>query len=1293
MHGIELDLFKEPITTKNRRENQEEEMQECEPDHIVWMHYDFIKIKEISDFERYFISDSDEVIIDNKHEGDMQSMHLYFFPRNNTEDKEPKLKIYKEQKKEGKIFYGEAKAYAFACIATFKLSQRSDDEKSMEEIVVPNPFRQKLNRVTAVFDRKLNGYKNDYEYDWYGSLGTEELVLLINADSIKIFTDILEIIRLDQETSECLSSTYSFVFSNFNEIKSDCVQVLDTRANISLTLNPSGNVDKYVESIKRKIFASFEDTSGVVPLEEVDTRLKDAGIGFYNMIGKYDYFISVPEMTWNFLEEFNEGGLFHSNTPIYQENVFQIKTNWLYNEGETTCIRNGSINSANNQDSKIDSYISESGQRIREIKESPPEYLKNAKHILRAIDLLYYDFKKNLRSVFAVEWSEDLHCQFNAFLDLFKNSADDIETQYNIIEESINSIRQTYIHITQASRMFFEIPATNLRYTGSFNKILRAYYGIVKQLLYMAYSIKRTSRQSKLIPIITFEYTAKVNTHIYIQNKNLEADRLVVFHLPYEALSNLPKYTEYLCHEVFHYIAPSKRSERNKLLTDISIYYYHCNFLQKILCDYLHKKENGLIDPILNSLVKRYIEVNSTIIKKFIEIIYSNTIASGQKESTALFGWFHDQSLKFFLESLKKTYFMTEGRNRSQLIYFFHDFMKLWIKEARTFSEEEAEQFVLEMYQECQIQPKFQSERIVQLFDLRKVSLDELLAKSDLEMERLDSIIVEDSVKRSEMLAYGMMEAKCDYFTLQIMRFDLQAYLNFQFRFLYEYGVLENLLDQTGNEEMTESSYLVRIGIICNYYADQMGERDTERFCRRIKECEYLVPSGDSERERFGKYLEYVSLSYERYLKLFHFYANGILENLLTETMNRDTIVETQINNITAAKDEMYIYCHEYAQKNQSERFRINITMMERFQRQLSMDDLDRVLNKSYLDHKEPEKDYTASVLSNISEETVKYTMEISDFSEYIRTINTVSSFLRPRDQSGEQGANVLWYRGQPNKDYYLLPGLFREWKRESNISPLEYEAALMDMFSSRTSHTMETDLHLMRNPFDWIAHMQHYGMPTNLLDWSENAYVALFFALVENEDKITENDAAVYVMNPEYMELAREAMIKSTNLNELQKRTYPIVNLSTEYFDKSYGDFLPFRSDFEFNLRASRWWDDNTGKSETWWARPVISSLSNVRIRAQYGAFTIFNLMAKPNYSAADGGYDYLSIENMQKEFLNKYRSEYPFLFKIVIKQASAKEIVRDLKNAGFRTMNVYPEIENISKAIKKQIGRYFEI
>lgn len=41
---------------------------------------------------------------------------------------------------------------------------------------------------------------------------------------------------------------------------------------------------------------------------------------------------------------------------------------------------------------------------------------------------------------------------------------------------------------------------------------------------------------------------------------------------------------------------------------------------------------------------------------------------------------------------------------------------------------------------------------------------------------------------------------------------------------------------------------------------------------------------------------------------------------------------------------------------------------------------------------------------------------------------------------------------------------------------------------------------------------MQHYGVPTRLLDWSENPLVALYFA-VENKDK--ETDAAIWMLRP----------------------------------------------------------------------------------------------------------------------------------------------------------------------------------
>ena len=135
--------------------------------------------------------------------------------------------------------------------------------------------------------------------------------------------------------------------------------------------------------------------------------------------------------------------------------------------------------------------------------------------------------------------------------------------------------------------------------------------------------------------------------------------------------------------------------------------------------------------------------------------------------------------------------------------------------------------------------------------------------------------------------------------------------------------------------------------------------------------------------------------------------------------------------------------------------------------------------------------------------------------------------FLKPKNQKNSSEANLLWYRGQTDKGHILLPGLMRKWKKGSNISPLEKEIAFMDIFSSRTMHTVESDMHLLQNTFDWLVQMQHYSIPTNLLDWSENAFVALFFALIKKDDSITKTDAAVYILNPEYMELARETLVK----------------------------------------------------------------------------------------------------------------------------------------------------------------------
>jgi hypothetical protein len=92
---------------------------------------------------------------------------------------------------------------------------------------------------------------------------------------------------------------------------------------------------------------------------------------------------------------------------------------------------------------------------------------------------------------------------------------------------------------------------------------------------------------------------------------------------------------------------------------------------------------------------------------------------------------------------------------------------------------------------------------------------------------------------------------------------------------------------------------------------------------------------------------------------------------------------------------------------------------------------------------------------------------------------------LRPGVGSPEHiGAYGLWFRGQPHFADLLVPTVFRGGQ-------LIDEGALNWHFMLRAAHHRK-DCH---TSFDWLCLMRHYGMPSRLLDWTENPLVALFFA------------------------------------------------------------------------------------------------------------------------------------------------------------------------------------------------------
>jgi hypothetical protein len=63
------------------------------------------------------------------------------------------------------------------------------------------------------------------------------------------------------------------------------------------------------------------------------------------------------------------------------------------------------------------------------------------------------------------------------------------------------------------------------------------------------------------------------------------------------------------------------------------------------------------------------------------------------------------------------------------------------------------------------------------------------------------------------------------------------------------------------------------------------------------------------------------------------------------------------------------------------------------------------------------------------------------------------------------------------------------------------------------------------RSEWDWLLLMQHYGVPTRLLDWTENALAALYFAVIsQRTKKPSRSDGCVWCLDP--LALNREAAL-----------------------------------------------------------------------------------------------------------------------------------------------------------------------